>query len=295
MAKAKILNVSEINIEAINAIYAGSHLDNEMVAVDDMAKIPLTNRTVRARCIILMLCLRGSGHYNVGNDRYVFQANDAVMINNDTVVENFTWSEDFSGIAIIMSQAFFSEVIKDVHDTASLFLFSRSTPVFNLQQQEVETIKSYFGAICNKLDDSEHRFRHEVVTSLMMTMIYDLSNAIYRISQRKMPSVYRADAIFTEFLHLVENNFRKERRVAWYSSEMNISPKYLSESVKMVSNRTCSEWIDNYVMRELRALLRNTSLSIKDIADELNFPNQSFLGTYFKTRTGISPTKYRHS
>ncbi|MBQ9651804.1 MAG: AraC family transcriptional regulator [Prevotella sp.] len=295
MPKAKILNVSEITIEAINAVYNGSHLDNDLIMVDEMANIPFIKRTARAKSIILMLCQHGNGHYNVGSERYIFQANDVVLINSDTVIEDFTSSDDFSAIAIIISPSFFSEVIKDVHDTASLFLFSRSTPVFSLQQQETDAIKEYFAYIRQKVDDKEHRFRREVVTSLMMTMIYDLSNAIYRISERKAPSVHRADALFTQFLFLVEKNFRKERRVAWYSKEMNISAKYLSESVKMVSNRTCSEWIDNYVMRELRALLRNTSLSIKDIADQLNFPNQSFLGTYFKTRTGISPTKYRHS
>ena len=65
--------------------------------------------------------------------------------------------------------------------------------------------------------------------------------------------------------------------------------------MKQVSKRTPNEWIDNYVILEVRVLLRNTTMSIKEIAQQLNFPNQSFLGKFFKERVGMSPSDYRKS
>lgn len=35
--------------------------------------------------------------------------------------------------------------------------------------------------------------------------------------------------------------------------------------------------------------------SVKEIAQAMNFPNQSFMGKYFKQHTGLSPLKYRKS
>ena len=32
-----------------------------------------------------------------------------------------------------------------------------------------------------------------------------------------------------------------------------------------------------------------------EITEELNFPNQSFLGNYFKEHVGMSPSQYRRS
>jgi len=93
----------------------------------------------------------------------------------------------------------------------------------------------------------------------------------------------------------VEDNFRHERRVGWYGEQLCITPKYLSETVKMVSKRTPIEWIDNYVTLEMRVLLKNTNMSLKEIAQELHFPNQSFLGKFFKEHVGMSPTDYRKS
>jgi AraC-like DNA-binding protein len=91
----------------------------------------------------------------------------------------------------------------------------------------------------------------------------------------------------------VERNFRVERRVGWYAEQLCITPKYLSETVKQVSRRTPNEWIDNYVTLEVRVLLKNSTMSIKEIAQTLNFPNQSFLGKFFKEHVGMSPSDYR--
>jgi AraC-like DNA-binding protein len=65
--------------------------------------------------------------------------------------------------------------------------------------------------------------------------------------------------------------------------------------VKQISGRTALEWIENYVTMELRVALKNSARSIKEIAEDMNFPNQSFLGKYFKEHVGMTPSEYRKS
>lgn len=101
------------------------------------------------------------------------------------------------------------------------------------------------------------------------------------------------EKIFFDYVKMVEANFRSERRVNWYAKQMNITPKYLLEAVKTISHRTPNEWIDYYMVQELRVALKNSVKSIKEIAAELNFPNQSFMGKYFKDHVGVSPSAYR--
>jgi YesN/AraC family two-component response regulator len=126
-------------------------------------------------------------------------------------------------------------------------------------------------------------------------MFYDMSGVIYRVEQQDQKVQTRADAFFAKFIRVLEQNFRHERRVSWYAEQLNITPKYLSEVVKKTSKRTPTEWIDNYVILEARVLLKNSTKSIKEIADELHFANQSFLGKYFKEHTGMSPSEFRKS
>ena len=126
-------------------------------------------------------------------------------------------------------------------------------------------------------------------------MFLDLSNVIQRLQQTTDRRQTRSEAIFTDFIRLVEDNFKSERRVSWYAEQLCITPKYLSESVKQISKRSPNEWIDNYVVLEIRLQLKNSNKSIKEISEYMHFPNQSFLGKYFKEHVGISPSAYRKS
>ena len=144
-----------------------------------------------------------------------------------------------------------------------------------------------------KMRATDNKFRRDIVRTLILAMFYDLSNVIVRLQESESKKQTRADSIFTQFIRLVELNFRKERRVGWYAEQLCITPKYLSETVKNVSNRTPNEWIDSYVSLELRVLLKSTTKSIKEISDDMNFPNQSFLGKFFREHVGVSPSAYR--
>ena len=165
--------------------------------------------------------------------------------------------------------------------------------MFRLPETKVEFIRAAFRRMKEKAGETGHHFRTQLVQSLLLTMVYEVSDAIYLAQAEEGAGNTRADQIFTQFLLLVEKHFRSERRVGWYSEHLCISPKYLSETVKGVSKRTPNEWIDSYVVMEIRMLLSSTSKSIKEIAQQLNFSNQSFLGKYFKEHTGMSPSEYR--
>ncbi len=276
-------------------LYNGSYIDDDIMVFNEIGSLPLPNEPRRMKCILLALCRHGKVQYSVDTEERMVAANDVIIISEGQVIDNYMLSNDLSGIAILISQNFFSEIIKDIHGISSLFLFSRSHPVFGLRQDEVGNLMTYFDLIWNKMSDDEHHFRKDVVRSLIATMIYDLSQVIYRIQQQKNKRSGRAESIFTEFIKLVEQNFRHERRVSHYATRLCITPKYLSETVKQVSHRTPNEWIDNYVALEIRVMLKNTTKSIKEIAEEMNFPNQSFLGRFFKEHVGMSPSEYRKS
>ena len=42
-----------------------------------------------------------------------------------------------------------------------------------------------------------------------------------------------------------------------------------------------------------KTLLKYSNMSVQEIAYYLNFPNQSFFGSYFKRNAGMSPSQYK--
>ncbi|MGN0221392.1 MAG: helix-turn-helix domain-containing protein, partial [Prevotella sp.] len=52
-------------------------------------------------------------------------------------------------------------------------------------------------------------------------------------------------------------------------------------------------WINEYMMKDIRHLLKDTDKSVKEIAETLDFPNISFFGKYCRRCFGCSPRELR--
>lgn len=282
------------NIENLLQIEGTVNIGDDLILLEDISKLPIPNEPRRSEHIIVGLCLKGEAHFTIDAKNRVLRPNDLIIIQKDRVTANFHFSENTKGIAMIWSKEYFDDMVKDIKELSSLFLFSRMRAVVSLTEQEVADVEEFFKLIQEKVKDDNNHFHKEIVQTLIMALIYIVSNAIHRQQSGLMTgNNKRSQEIFMRFITLVEENFKKERRVGWYAEQLNITSKYLSETVKQVSQRTPNEWIDNYVVREIRVQLRNSQKSIKEIAESLNFPSQSFLGKYFKERIGMSPKEYR--
>ena len=269
-------------------------LDDDLLLSDQINLAPMPRDPRKMSFILIGLCTKGQINYRMDTEEQIVEAGDLLVVSERHIIEEYKPSEDMEGLCIMMSVDFFHEIIKTVHDVSSLFVFARMRPILKLQPEEIETFKEYFQFIKQKLSDNHNHFRKDLIRTLMLAMFYDVGNVIYRVKNFN-ESHMSSEKVFTAFLKMVEENCRKERRVAWYAQQLQITPKYLSQAVKRVSGQAAVEWIENYVTMELRVMLKNSSLSIKEIANEMNFPNQSFLGKYFKEHTGMTPSAYRKS
>lgn len=101
--------------------------------------------------------------------------------------------------------------------------------------------------------------------------------------------------LLTSFKALLAKHVLEERSVRFYAGVLHVTPKHLSEVVKEQTGRTAGEWIDQSVILEAKVLLQQKELSISQVADALNFSDQSVFGKFFKVNTGASPLAYRQS
>ncbi len=292
----KKIRLLEVNVAHAKAVYPeGKYIDNDLILFEDITQVPLPTSPSRMKSLFLALCTSGHAQYTVDTKMHEVSAGDVIIISEEQVVADYMLSQDCKGIALIMSYDFFQNIVSGIHELSALFLFARTHPVFHLDDNQTKALENDIEHIKEKIVDTGHRFRRELVMTMLKALIIDMSNIIYRFQQVGEAGQTRAEVIFRDFIQTVEKNYRTERRVSWYAQQLCITSKYLSETVRTVSRRTPSDWIDSYVTRELRVMLRNSTMSIKQIADELNFANQSFLGKYFKEHVGMSPSKFRKS
>lgn len=287
--------ITDATLEEARQWGNAEYMTDGLILTDRISEAPIPQSSTRLNFILMAMCKKGKAQYSIDTRQQVVKPGDLMFVSERHVIDNYEASPDFECLCIMLTTEYYHGFVQDVKNVSSLLLFSMNNPVVPLTNKEIQVFTNYFETIREKMADTSHHYRSPLVKALLLAMFYDMSNVIYRVERQGNRKHTRAEAIFANFIRLLEENFRTQHRVSWYAEQLCITPKYLSEIVKKISLRTPNEWIDSYVILEARVLLKNTTKSIKEITDELNFPNQSFLGKYFKEHVGVSPSEYRKS
>lgn len=236
-----------------------------------------------------------------GTIRFQFNSHDMTMSEGDCfigigeqVFRLFSATDDFEGISVLASTQFTQDSIAGLHTLWPYLMRLLQNPIIKLEGYERDWVVRAYSIIKERICDTKHKFQRDTLLSQMRVLYFDICDALSRRIPVENKGLPRGYSIFGNFFSLLGDNYRTERNVNWYSDKLCMTPKYLSEVVKSVSGLTAGEWITQFTIIELKRLLHNSELSIKEIAAEMNFPNQSYLGKYFKNIVGVSPSDYRN-
>ena len=106
-------------------------------------------------------------------------------------------------------------------------------------------------------------------------------------------SVRQSTIVYRRFMALLAESNGRVRSVSVFANMLNITPKYLSKCVKGESGRSPLDLIHENTVGTIRQQLRYTNKTVKEICNELDFPNLSFFGKFVREHLGMSPTEYR--
>lgn len=201
-------------------------------------------------------------------------------------------SDDMQGIIGVADFEFVLSSILLVSDSKQ-HLYIRTRPCVTLLDGQRNRIEELIAIIKKRLSEPDRLFRAQILSTLTQTVCFEILEA-YFSGNSIQPSVQmRKDVIFQHFLQDVFANFKQYRSVAFYAGRQCLTPRYFATVIREISGKTPTEWINISIMAEIKRLLANPDLSIKEIAEKLHFSDQSLLGRYFKNVEGISPLKYR--
>ena len=203
----------------------------------------------------------------------------------------------FKAHLIVIAPDFLKRINIDTKRMMPLFLQFGSLPCMELTHAESQSLRSFISMVEQELKGSETDFSSEIIGGLIAATIYKVGDVLYNyLSEHPevdSPIHNRAEEYFRQFTELLGEHYKHERSVGFYARQLCITPKYLTTLIKRISGKSVSEWIDNYVILEAKTLLKYSNMSVQEIAYYLNFPNQSFFGSYFKRNAGMSPSQYK--
>lgn len=267
--------------------------DNDIAVFDDVTRLDMPHEARKIDITIFGICLQGTCSFSVDTRQMEFKKNTIVVAFPGQTLQIHSVSDDIKGLFICVSKERGQEIMNRTQDIVPLFMYIRQHPTAMLEDEWQQAAQNYVHLLFNMIHSEGNIFQRQALSSMLTTLYYSIAS-IYGNQLAATPlRNSRQEDIFVQFVHCLEQNFRTRREVSYYADQLHVTPKYLSTVVKSVSGRSAGTCIDSYVIEEAKILMRSTRKSVLEVSQELNFPNQSFFGKYFKRITGLSPHQYR--
>lgn len=114
----------------------------------------------------------------------------------------------------------------------------------------------------------------------------DAEDAVAKTAAVRITQLYK-EALARHIYH--------KHSVSAYAELLAVSPNHLNKCVKTVTGKSAQETLDDMVLLEAKALLRQTSLSISEIAYKLGKEDHSSFSRFFRLKTSQTPKEYKRT
>ncbi|MDE7304498.1 MAG: helix-turn-helix domain-containing protein [Alistipes sp.] len=251
----------------------------------------------RIDAFIIGIGTEGETRVSINLNDYVLHENTLFLIAPQNIIQ--ATHGTFKGHMVVVSSQFLQRMNIDMKHLMPLMLRLGAHPCIDISAKERQELQHFISLMDHEIHASSSTFADHIISELFIATLYKIGDTVQHYlethpeTENRKPS--RAENYFRRFLQELSKHYKTERSVGFYAEQLCITPKYLTTLVKEFSKRSVSEWIEIYVILEAKTLLKYSNLSIQEIAYTLNFPNQSFFGSYFKRNTGMSPSQYKAS
>jgi AraC family transcriptional activator of pobA len=239
------------------------------------------------------LITKGGADYTVGIYKFKAYENTLVLIPPRVVTSSSNWAEDTKGFFVLFNLEFFlqSHFPHRYLDNKKI-LQPSIRPYIHLTPQQADEVMEIFQTIVVEKEGANSHKNELIALKIIELLI--LSERLYS-ELDDFEDNHITLEIVKKFSSLVESNFMEERSVSFYASALNIHPNYLNALIKSQTGLTAKESIQSRLLLESKYLLNSTSLSIKEISNELGFKDPNYFTVFFKRIEGIPPVAYRGS
>lgn len=294
----------EITIQALanNEDLKIGYSDNEIVIVDSIQQFAETcNAHVAMNAIVI--CTSGKAQAQMNGVQMEFRKNQVGIIPQNVMITDVMVSPDFNLRGIFLTNRILRSFLNEKISVWNDMMYIHRQHVVTMDEDETLFYTHFYDMLTQAVEKGkENPFHTEIIQSLLRSAILGLCGEMkWMLAQTdsKLSTLNDKQSTtqshFQRFLDLLHTTDVKHRTVEAYANDLFISPKYLTTICKKNSGKTANEWITEHVIEDIRYYLKQTDLSVKQICNQLGFPNPSFFGKYVKDHFGMTPIEFRNS
>lgn len=285
-------NIKKLDMPMTRDLVRGVHcINDDFIVMNEIRQLGIEkDYPVKLGVLAICLCLYGELRVEINMIEHHISAGNLVITLPEDILQHKEVADDVKGLFIIVSQQFIEDAFPKIEEILPLFLHIQKYPCLSLSVQECVRIQNFYNFFIQHLEDNSP-YRDKVIRSILQSLIYYIAGVVNLDQANNRRE--RKEELFSRFIQLIIKNYKEHKKLDFYADKLFISPKYLSDAIKKISGKSAHDWIDHYILLEAKILLRSSRKTVQQIADELNFPNNSFFSKYFKKHCGMTPKEYR--
>lgn len=242
-----------------------------------------------------LICTAGEGSFVFNERCYHITKNDLVVIPFPHRVKNIAAAPGMQLEWFAADYNFLQSLLPSNNYSIGGSISLNQNPVISLTDAQASRLLEDFHRLKERMADRHLLFYQEMMGSLCLTMMYDIFEPH---SQRDATAAHsdRTAYIVKQLMQLLSTGISlTERDVSYYAERLNVSPKYLSATVKRVTGHSVTSYINRHTIPMLKDLLGDERLSLTQIAERMHFTSLSYFSRYCTKHLGQSPSEYRQS
>lgn len=166
-------------------------------------------------------------------------------------------------------------------------------PLLLLNDRQWALLEGWYAQMEWVCKEAVSQYANTALRNNIHNLFMAIDNAMLQTGATERRSISRSHHLIVRFLKLVAQHCRHTRKVAFYAEQLCVTTTYL---YKLTNNRwslSPKQIIDQQTICEIKTLLSNTDISVKEIAVTLHFDDTPYMCRYFRHHTGLSPMEYR--
>lgn len=197
------------------------------------------------------------------------------------------------GFSIVFSEDFLAlnNILVDFIEDINLFHEFGNSPPLQIDDQAMEKLDSFAMEMLSYFE-SNRSYRFEAIGALLKLLLISCHN-LCSLNQLDTQTLESGGTLLRSFKQLVNQKFKEWHHTSTYADALNITPDHLNRVVKSLTGKTAKEHLQSRLTTEAKRMLYFSSLSNKEIAYELGFSEPGNFSSFFKTCTGVSPSKFK--
>ncbi len=269
--------------------------DDDIVIVDSIQRfteVQAAHITMNA----VVICTCGKVRAQMNGHFIELQKNQVAIVPENITVTEVMITPDFDLKAMFLTNRILQSFLREKMNIWNDMMYVHRLHILSMEDDDMLFYTHFYEMLSMSIEKGmDNPFHTDIIQSLLRSAILGLCGGMKQkiISEATESISHTPNIHFQQFLDLLHNGEMKRQTVEAYASKLCITPKYLSVICKKQSGKTANEWIREQVLEDIRYYLKQTDLSVKQISDQLGFPNSSFFGKYVKEHFGMTPIQFR--